>query len=179
MSRLRQTLKSWVWCVRGRRPLENDRPDTTTFPAHAGAVPGRSRSGPPATPEHVRLRAGAPRSRLSTIAAASTHAPFGIRGKLRGQPPRRRPQRQPRVQSVLASLIRRRAHDSALSRIRVPAHHDRPAAQLRMPKHDELIQVHMQHPPRPPTQRSRCPPTYVLTPPTSGAELSRMASVCP
>ena len=60
-------------------------------------------------------------------------------------------QRLAGVHAELARLVGGGAHHAALGGIAVAAHHDRLAEQFRVAKHldgrDELIEVHMQHPP--------------------------------
>ena len=60
-------------------------------------------------------------------------------------------QRLPRVHAELPRLVGRGADHAALGGVAVAAHHDRLAAQFRAAQHldgrDELVQVHVQHPP--------------------------------
>ena len=102
--------------------------------------------------EHLHHRAGRPqhghhRLRDLLVGGPVHREEYRVRQSLRG-----RAQRQAGVHAILPGLIGGRAHHAALGRVAVAAHHDGPPAQFGVPQHldrrDELVEVHVQHPPR-------------------------------
>ena len=102
--------------------------------------------------EHLHHRAGRPEHLHHLLRDLLVGGPVHREEHRVRQPLGRRPQRQPGVHAVLPGLVGRGAHHAALGRVAVTAHHHGPAAQFGMPedldRRDELVEVHVQHPPR-------------------------------